>query len=69
MTGWPAIKSDLISPRFVGCGVCGEHVGPEASSVSCEACETWHHVPCTDIDLEEAIKLGTDYAWFCNQCK
>ena len=43
--------------RFVGCGVCGEHVGMDCFSVRCEGgtldrgdvgqgCGLWHHVEC-----------------------
>ena len=60
----PAPPAD--SPRHVSCGVCSEHVGTCHSAVTCQECDTWHHLECLNPDIVESLML-TD-SWLCAAC-
>jgi len=56
------------SSRFVACGRCGEHVGLDCSSVCCEGCELWFHIPCTNIDIQDVVSNSSGFVWHCTDC-
>ena len=60
------------SPRFVPCGVCGDHVGTDLFSVQCEKCLNWIHVGCMREESRERIIEMVDakieFTWNCQSC-
>ena len=35
--------------------MCDEHVGLDSCSVACQVCEAWHHISCTNIQIQVSI--------------
>ena len=57
------------SSRFIPCGKCKEHVGLEDVSFSCDICEIWHHLRCTQIEIKDFKSyLEMKEALTCDMC-
>jgi hypothetical protein len=57
------------SSRFIPCGKCKAHVGLEDASFTCDICEKWHHLRCTQIDAKDfKTYLETKEPITCDRC-
>lgn len=52
------------------CGKCNAAVGKKEQGVACEACETWFHAACVNIDaaLYGNMQKLMNLHWFCDDC-
>ena len=57
------------SPRFLPCGRCKGHVGLEDSSFTCDICEAWYHLTCSQNDINDLkLYLENKEPITCDEC-
>ena len=51
------------------CGSCAKPVKKNQHGIACDTCDSWFHVKCVDMSIEEYNRLGnSDIEWNCFYC-
>ena len=69
-TNLPKISSkDYIGKDI--CRICNKTVGENHRAVSCDRCERWLHVKCTDMEgtTYNMLRKTSKFNWTCHECR
>ena len=66
------IKQNVQAAEKVNytCPACSvkESDSADAMWVSCDICDKWYHVECTDIAPDDYDKISCSMDWYCDVC-
>ena len=63
--------SSKIYIGFDRCRICQKNVGENHRAVSCDVCEHWLHIGCTDMESNtyKKFRASTKFSWTCHKCR
>ena len=66
----PKISSKIYI-GFDRCIICKKNVGENQRAVSCDDCEHWLHICCTDMENKtyKKFRASSKFSWTCHKCR